>query len=103
MFEGTMSVNIVRTLLPHGCIHMGPEKLSHIMKTMSDICFEIFCYVTSLYVVSIVYLFLRKQNITKKQTKRGQIREPRMTRKLNSLAQSLAILLYPMELKLVAQ
>lgn len=66
MFEGTMSVNTVRTLLPHGRIHTGPEKLSHIMKTMTDICFDIFCYVTSLYVVSFLYLFLRKQNITKK-------------------------------------
>ena len=51
MFEGTLSVNILKTFsAPRKYkVHLGPEKLGRIMTTMSKICIEIICYVTSLW------------------------------------------------------
>lgn len=63
MFERTLSVNILKHFCPTD-VYLGPEKIRRIMKTMSNICFKIIGYVTSVW--SAWYIFYLERKIKQK-------------------------------------
>lgn len=63
MFERTLSVNILKHFCPTD-VYLGPEKIRRIMKTLSNICFKIIGYVTSVW--SAWYIFYLERKIKQK-------------------------------------